>query len=249
MRALVAQPQETKYRADYVEVYGGGLPSTQAHGFGVLQNIISGGINFQAWNLIPSLAQGVGGASRVGNKITDVTLKSTWQFWINPQLANNQTLDATVKVFILKSKSAKAFPGLQSLPAGSLLDAGDATTFDWLPASPLDAKAIDMLPVNKEQFTVLKIHKFRICKNQDSPTGGIGASASPNMERHQTKDFTHTLKHKSAVVYADTNIGGVLPTNLNYFAYVVMYDTNTFANLPVNSVLCNARAQMYFKDA
>ena len=250
VRRLVAAPVETKYVAGIADVYGGGLAAVPALAFGVLQNIISGGTNFQAWNLMPPLLQGTTGASRVGNKIADVTLKSTWQFYINPALPLFQSIDATVKVFILASKSVKTLAALQRVPAGSLLDNGDATSIDWLPLTTQDAKSYDMYPVNKEEFTVLKIHKFRICKNVDSPTGGSGVGSAPNMTAHQTKDFTHTLRHKGPVVYADGNLPGfALPNNLTYFAYVVCWDTNTFLPLPANAVLCNARAHMYFKDA
>jgi len=249
VKKLVAAPVETKYVAQIATVNGGGLPAVDAQAFGVLTTIVSGGPLFAAWQLLPGLQQGTDGHQRMGNKICDVTLKSTWQFYINPNIAQYPTVDATVKVFILKSKTAKNFAALQSVPAGSLLDFGDATSRDWLPASPIEAKTLDMFPVNKEQFSVLKIHKFRICKNFDSPSGGTATGSAPNMISHQTKDFTHTLKHKSTVVYPDNNLGSVQPNNLSYFAYVVAWDTNTFATLPANTILCNARAHMYYKDA
>ena len=250
VKRLVSAPVETKYVASIADVYGGGLPAVPAQGFGVLQNIISGGVNFQAWNLMPPLIEGTSGATRDGNRIGDVTLKSTWQFYINPALPLFQTVDATVKVFILKSKSIKALSALQRISAGALLDNGDATSIDWLPATPTEAKSYDMYPVNKEEFTVLKIHKFRICKNVDSATGGTAVGGAPNMTAHQSKDFTHTMRHKGQVIYPDGNLPGFAqPNNLTYFAYVVCWDTNTFAPLPANAILCNARGHLYFKDA
>lgn len=249
VKKLVAAPVETKYVAQIVDVYGGGLPAVPAQGFGVLQNIISGGSNFQAWNLVPQLIQGVAGNQRIGNKITDVTLKSTWQFYINPQLALFQTIDATVKVFIVKSKSVKALSAIQRLSAGSLLDNGDGTSIDWLPATPLEAKSYDMYPVNKEEFTVVKTHKFRLAKNFDSPTGGTAVGSAPNMTSHQSKDFSHSLRHRGALIYPDNNLPGfALPTNFMLVAYVVCWDTNTFAPLPASSILCNSRSHMYYKD-
>lgn len=249
VKALVAAPVETKYVADIPQVYGGAFGPVPAFAFGVLQTIISGGPSYTAWNLMPDLTQGTQGNDRVGNKISNVTLKSSWQFWINPDISGNPTVDATVKVFILKSRTAKTFEALEAVPAGSLLDTGLGQCIDWQPGTAIDAKYLDTHPVNKEQFTVLKIHKFRICKNQESPTAGIGSAAAPNMTSHQTKDFTHTLKHKGSVVYPDFNLGGSLqPNNLTYFAYVVVYDTNTRAGLPDNTVICNVRSHMYYKD-
>jgi len=245
VKALVAEPIETKYVASTVRASGG----TPAFAFGVLQQIISGTAVQQAWNLLPDLAQGVEGHQRIGNRISDVTLKSSWQFYINPNLAGNPTVDATVKVFILKSKTAKSFDALSAVQADSLLDAGNGSSIDWLPPNPTQAKYLDTFPVNKEQFKVLKIHKFRLCKNQDSPTNGTGSAATPNMTAHQSKDFVHTYTKKGVVSYPDSTLTGSLqPTNLTYFAYVVMYDTNAFTGLPFGTILCNARAQMYYKD-
>jgi len=249
VKALVAAPAETKYVADIPNIYGGVVSPTPAKAFGVLQTIISGGPLYSAWNLMPDLGQGTNASERIGNKISNVTLKSSWQFYINPALANFPTVDATVKVFILKAKSAKTFEALETVPPDSLLDTGLGTSIDWTPANAIDAKYLDTFPVNKEQFKVLKIHKFRICKNQESPTGGVGSSAAPNLTAHQTKDFTHSFTHKGSVVYPDFNLAGSLqPNNLTYFAYVVVYDTNTFASLAANTVLCSVRSHMYFKD-
>lgn len=259
VKKLIMQPAETKYVANTVSVYGGGAPAVPASAFGVLQFINTGGANFNAWNLIPALSPGIesgaagtvitGANQRVGNKISNVRITSTWQFYINPAISNYPTIDATVKVFILKSKSIKSNQQLGNIPAGSLLDLGNGSSGDWSPVSTVSAKENAMYPVNKEQFTVLKIHQFRLCKNGDSPTGGTAAGAAPNMTSHQTKDFTHTYIHKGNVIYPDNNLtGNVMPTNISYFAYVVCYDTNTFQTLPSNSILCNARTHMWFKD-
>lgn len=252
VKKLVKAPAETKYVANIAQVYGGGSPAVQARAFGVLNSIVSGGTSFSAWQLLPLLAEGPSGSERVGNKISDASIRSDWQFYINPGIANYPTVDATVKVFILRSKTAKSFGALQSVPPGSLLDNGDATSIDWTSTNAIDDKALAMYPVNKEQFTVLKIHQFRLAKNADSPTGaGTGAATtpSPNMTSHQTKDFSHAFKHTGQIVYPDGNLtGSLLPTNLTYFAYVVAWDTNSFAVLPANTVLCNVRTHMWFKD-
>lgn len=249
VKHLVRQPAETKYVAAYASVYGGGVAAVPATAFGVLNSIVSGGVGWTPWLLIPPLAEGVAGNQRVGNRITNVYLKSTWQFYINPAISNYPTVDATVKVFIVRAKTAKSFAAVQSIPIGSLLDNGDGTSIDWTSTGANNDKMLDMYPVNKEQFTVLKIHSFRLTKNGDSPTGGTAAGAAPNMTSHQTKNFTHTMSHPGTVIYPDNNLAGnTLPNNISYFAYVVAYDTNSFAVLAANTIIANCRAHMYFKD-
>lgn len=253
VKKLVMAPAETKYRATPALVLAaapvGNLPATA---YGVSTSIISGGVNQQLWQLIPNLTEGITGAERIGNRISNVSLRSDWFFYINPNIAQYPSVDATVKVFILRAKSCKSTGALQTVPVGSLLDAGDGTSIDWTAtATANDSTLLSQYPVNKEVFSVLKIHKFRLCKNPDSPTGGTGAvsSSSPNLTAHQTKEFSHSLKHHGTVTYPDNNLMGyALPINLTYFAFVVAYDTNSFVPLPANTILANVRAHMWFKD-
>jgi len=259
VKKLVAAPMETKYVASATTTLLSSV-ITPVTGYSVLTNIVSGGGSITAWNLIPSLAQAVsgvvgtvvsGGNQRVGNKVANVTFKNDFQFYLNTNLANNVTVDATVKLFICRAKQIRSNYNLTSLSPGTLLDAGDGTSQDWVVATPNDALLNAMLPINKEAFTVLKAYSFRIAKNQEAASGGIGV-ASPNMDTAFARTITYTHKHTSPLVYLDDNITGVgtpeLPTNFNYFAFCVTYESQA-GSLPANAVLCNARNHMWYKDA
>jgi len=259
VKKLVAQPAETKYVASATNTLTSGV-ITSVTGYGLLQTIVSGGGSINAWNLIPNLSQALvsgtagqvvsGGNQRVGNKVSNVTFKNDFQFYINPGLPNNITVDATVKLFICRAKQIKSNYNLTSLSASTLLDNGDGTSVDWNPSSPNDALLLAMLPFNKEAFTIMKSYTFRIAKNQEAQTGGIGV-ASPNMDTAFARTISYTHKHPSSLVYLDDNIVGTtgpyLPTNFNYFAFCVVYDTNA-GTLPANTVICNARNHMWYKD-
>jgi len=260
VKKLVSQPLETKYVAAPTQVLTSGVlgPVT---GYTVLSTITSGGGSISAWSLIPSLPQATetgvagtvvsSGSQRVGNKVAEVTFKNDFQFFINTGLANNVTVDATVKLFICRAKQIRSNYNLTSLSAGTLLDRGDGTSVDWVVPTPNDALLNALLPINKEAFTVLKSYTFRIAKNQEAASGGTGV-ASPNMDQHSARTISYTHKHRSSLVYLDDNITGVgtpeLPTNFNYFAFCVVYESQA-GSLPANAVLCNARNHMWFKDA
>lgn len=262
VKKLVAQPLETKYTADWTKyISGGTLASLIA--FPVNNSIVSGGASTMAWNLIPASYQAVttGGAGqvvsagnlRVGNKISDITIRNDFQFYINPALSNYPTVDATVKLFIVRAKQLKNNYNVTSLPVGGLLDSGNGASVDWPNSSPNDSKMAEMFPVNREQFTVVKTYSFRIAKNQDAQTGGVGAGCSPNMDSAHARTISHTYKHKSNFIYPDENLytGSIyppLPNNFSYMAFCVVYDTNT-GTLPASSVLVNSRSHMWFKDA
>jgi len=260
VKKLVAEPMETKYVAAPTQVLIGGVlqPVT---GYSVNTTITSGGPATSAWSLIPSLPQATSGvvgtpvstgSQRTGNKVAGVSFKNDFQFYINTGLAGNVTVDATVKLFICRAKQIKSNYNLTSLSAGTLLDQGDGTSIDWtIPTGPNDALLNAMLPINKEAFTVLKSYTFRIAKNQEAASGGVGLGGSPNMDSAHARTISYTHKHPSSLLYLDDNVtpAGVpdLPTNFNYFAFCVVYESQA-GSLPANSILCNSRSHMWFKD-
>jgi len=259
VKKLVAQPLETKYVAEPTKVFVSSGVIGDVTGYTVLANIVSGGPNITAWNLIPNCPQATvsglagqvvsGGNQRQGNKVTDVTFKTDFQFYIN-NLSGFPSIDATVKLFICRARQIKSNYNLTSLSPGTLLDAGNGTSIDWSVAAANDALLNAMLPINKEAFTVLKAKTFRIVKNQEANSSGTGTTGAPNLDTPSIRTFSYTHKHKSALHYLDDNVAGNfdLPTNFNYFAFCVVYESQ-IGNLPPNSVLCNARNHMWYKDA
>lgn len=252
VKALVVKPAETKYVSEFARY---------ANNFGVFilgqpisQTVISGGGLNSAWSLIPYLLQAggaVNGATRIGNKVSNVTLKADFQFWINPARTQASTVDYTLKLFILKAKSIKSNALIQSLPVGALLDNGDATSIDWTSFSGAADKALATYPVNKEVFTVCSVKSFRLFVNQGVQSGDVTAGTAPNSTNHESVNFSYTHKHKGNLVYLDNNlIAGtpVVPENLNLFCYAVVYDTNAYAVAAPGIVLGTCRTHMWYKD-
>lgn len=245
VKALVAQPAETKYVAEFAPQTDGGGPVL---GINVDTLIVSGSPTMSSWNLIPSLSQGVQGNQRVGNKISDATIRADFQFWLDPLRPLATTIDYTVKVFIVKPKRLKSNSGLTTLPAGAMLDVGDGTCIDWTPASPVDAKAFALYPVNKELFTVCKIKQFRLMCNQGQQTADPTATSSPNTDKHQQVDFSYTYKHKSGLTYLDNAFTTLIPENLGLICFAVVYDSNAYAPASNTIVKATCRTHMWFKD-
>jgi len=92
VKALVVAPSESKYVADTAVTFNGLTPIM---GLGVATNIVSGGAAITAWTMIPVLTVGAGSQQRLGNKVTDVTIRNDFQFWLNPAVTNNPDSDET----------------------------------------------------------------------------------------------------------------------------------------------------------
>lgn len=257
VKKLVAQPIETKYRAYPGQYFSSPGNYADLSSTAVFNSIVSGGTGTTAWNLIPSVDQAVTTGSagqyittnsvRSGNKISNVTFRNDFQFYLAPTFT--ESCDVTVKLIICRAKQIKSNYNLIDLPVGGLLDLGNSTSQDWSGVSPEERKRLDMLPINREQFTVLKVHKFRLVKNSGDMTGA--ATDTPNLTAHQSKDITYTHKHPSSLVYGDYNIVGSLslPNNYNYFAFCVYWDTNCNPTGDLPPVLVNVRNHIWFKDA
>lgn len=249
VRRLVVSPAETKYVASFAQAYQTG---GNVLGFGVLPNVISGGATSTAWSLIPNLVQSTVAANastRIGNKISNVTIRNDFQFWVNPNRAGVSTIDYMCRVYIMKAKRIKSNAQVQTLPASALLDNGDSTSIDWTTTSAVNDKANALYPVNKEVFTCLKMKTFRLACNQGQQSGDVNPAVAPLMPAHQQFNFSYTHKHKSNLLYVDTNIGTVVPENLNLFCFAVVWDTNAYGTAAVaGNILATVRNHMYFKD-
>lgn len=249
VRALVVAPAETKYVSEFALVAGS---AATVLGYPVLPNIVSGSTFTTAWQLIPRLAQSSVAANqstRVGNKVSNVTVRADFQFWINPTRPAAASADYMVRVFIVKAKRIKSNAQIITLPAAALLDGGDSTSFDWTPSSSVADKALAMYPINKEMFTVCKTKTFRLCVNQGGQTGDPTVGNAPLLDRHQHHEFSYTHKHKSNLIYVDNNIGTNVPENLNLFCYAVVWDANANPSpFTAGNVLASCRTHMWFKD-
>jgi len=247
VKALVVAPAETKYVAEQAVSFNGALP---IQGFSVPSNLISGGAGLTAWTMIPRTQQGPGAQDRIGNRVTNVTLRTDFQFWLNPNIAGLPTADYTVIMYIIKPKLLNTNSSALVLPANNFFDNGTGARFDYISSGlPIADKSVQMFPVNKEQFTVLKKYKFRLAKNQDAQTNGIGAGCSPNLAMAQTRDFSYTYKHKGTLIYPTPATGlSQVPENLSLMAFACVWDTNAAVVPALGAVLCNSRSHMYYKD-
>jgi len=210
------------------------------------------------WNsVIPSVAQGNGQNQRSGNEITNCKIRCKWRFWLNPGQIGTQNLK--IRLYVLESKRIKSEILLNTagVDIGKLLNRGDGVMVDWSPTggvtSGQEAQQYSMMPINFDDFKVLKQKTFHLVKNvgnvQDDVVNG------PNQNLHASADYdcSFTLPKLIFDNFVSTT-GNVFATNRAIMFYVVAYPANSDPNIyadPTAQLLpqYSFRSDMFYKDA
>jgi len=182
----------------------------------------------------PSITKGTGPFNRIGQSITPT--KCYVDFDIGFAREQPNSFDYNCHLYMLRCKGVKAYINRNSIPINNLLD--DSLTSQLFDGYPSTA----MLPVEKNNFTVLHHKKFRL-------TRLAGSSIAQNAENiHCNKRIRLAYKSKK-LVYDDTLDSG-FPSNdlvIWVFGYTPVRpdEAPPFVGTPIQ---ITSRVSMYFKD-
>lgn len=232
--------------------------------------ILSGLVNVQAYNTIRTKLSPVGTTAfnylrnclpviansgtatndLLGAKLRAVSLKTMFHF--NLDTANAVSQDIMVKVFFLQSRNAKNYTvALNGLPGGNLLRTGNASEDDWVPASGVDPRFQNQLPLNKLAWTG-STKSFRLSKNGGTLNGQATGAVPVISNGIASYDFTHDWKIGGKVLKYDESDNSGMPENyLPLIGVVAWYPDGTPVGaqdtvMPVNFTFTS---HFYFKDA
>jgi len=186
----------------------------------------------------------------IGAKTKIVSLKTYLHF--NLAANDTQSDDIMVKVFFLISRNAKNLTVANTgLPAGNLLRTGAGQEQDWVPASGIDERYLNQLPLNTLSFTGTS-RTFRLSKNPGQLNGGTSSAVPVLAGGAASYDFSYDWKVKGKVLKYDESDGSLFPENyLPLVCAVAWYPDGTSVG-PQDStmpVFITASNHLYFKDA
>jgi len=197
-------------------------------------------------SVVPTLLQGTAQNQRIGNSVSDCKIHCKWNIFLDQSTA--KSYDYSVKIFLLESKRIKSENVLAGgADPGPLLNAGNGTSINWLDTNPNISTFNDFLPVNTEDWTVKKIFKRRLVKNNgtqnyDANTGNVPNVSSP----HAQSSFGCVIKVPKMLYNNDDSF----PSNHTYVWYAVYWlnsngSINSDGNVPPKLQFAS---QMYYKD-
>jgi len=235
--SVVNRREETKYVSEYIAqnqlvTAGASVP---------------GNLN----RMIVGIAQGTADNERIGDKINPVraVTRITVHFQATPSGGPNGPFsDVEVHCLVLAVKGARTSATVALTPANTLLKLGNGANGDPSVGTYTQTafiENINHLPVNTDQFTVLKKYKHRFAKGDFDLNGP--ASAAAGAQRSVTSPchtFTYGWK-PPALDYNDS--ADVFPTN--HYPVYIMWVSALDGGPYSGNVTYGTQTQMYFKDA
>ena len=230
--AVVNQKEETKYSGEWT---GSAL---------IIQpSVVVPGNLYRA---IARTTQGNGDNQRIGDSIQPTRARVLFSVGFNTNSA--YLVDQIVNIYLLRVKGATTPATVAAVPAHTLLKVGDGTNRDAdEPNQQLMVNELNRLPINTDQFTVMKHFRFRMAKGLGFPNsaGPPGAGDTSTTITHQPIKYLSYSYKPPTLKYNEA--GDTLPTN--HYPVWCAWVTNVDGSTSQAQVNISVRAELYFKDA
>lgn len=186
----------------------------------------------------------------IGAKCKIMSLKTVFHF--NLDTANAVSQDIMVKVFFLQSRNVKNYSvAFNGLTGGNLLRTGNAGEEDWVPATGVDSRFLNQLPINKLSWTGTS-KTFRLSKNGGTLNNQTTGAVPVLGNGIASYDFTHNWKANGKTLRYDEGDGSNYPENyLPLIGIVAWYPDGTPVGaqdtvMPVNVTFSS---HLWYKDS
>lgn len=238
IKKVLYRQLETKYVAEQVQLSGYVIPAD-----------ITPNIDFHT--MLPKLSiQGATATNnqREGDTVMPIRARIAGHVWLDQSPAVAKII--YVKLYMVTPKAVKSNQTIgttnpnSNLPDG-LLDDGTQDPVKWF-ATGQDLQSF--YPVNKENYTVMKVFNFKFANNGGGPIGqAVGASTNTGCSDRYS--FTHSWTPPKLKYALDAD---KYPTNHNPIFFAVIYspgfNCGTDASL-TGAVKMNWNLDMSYKDA
>ena len=208
----------------------------------ISNTLITGGLNSQLHPVIPNMQQGSESFQRVGTRIECQRLNVNCQVDFDPNFLEN--FDGWVRFYFVTNKSDKSQTPFTNIPPDQFLDVGNGSSIDWSVTQPsLSA----LYPVKNEEWTLLKMHTFKMSKNVEKTTGSATNTYATNVG-HSSHLFNFKLRCPKKLIYEDSS-ALVYPTNHAIFLGIVWWASDsTQYGQDTNVLRATVHSHMYYKD-
>jgi len=235
---VVNRKEETKFVSEYI-----------AQNVGLTAGaVVPANLN----RMLVPVAQGPGDNQRIGDRINPIraVTRITVHFQSTPTGGTSGPCsDLEVNCLVLAVKGARTSATVALTPAGSLLKIGNGNNQDPGPVGTYTQanfiENINHMPVNTDQFTVLKRFKHRFAKGDydlNGPASGTGnAQKSVHSPCHT---FTYAWK-PPALEYNEAV--DTFPTN--HYPVYIMWVSALDAGSYGGNVYYGTKTELFYKDA
>lgn len=207
----------------------------------------------EMYPLIPKVNQTVAGAAentyeRLGDTIQPLSIKTNWHIALGvaPRTSNIRCV-----LYCLQHKSIKQFQDLAVYTQGpNMLKTGTVGL-----TSEYGGRIVDEnLPINTDEFTLLKKFTFNLMSNVGVPNNDTTAGNSPNVTP-SFKNLSYTYKVKGQLKYTPptptpATPAGVYPNgHAPFWVFGYSHTDGSAADVLNRDVIVSALTQITYKDA
>lgn len=194
----------------------------------------------EIYNCIPGVQQGPDSFNRIGQTIKPTRLECNW--WISHQDVN-RTGNMVATLFVLRHKTYRSFASVVAgANMGQLLTQGDQGYTGYTGLIQQTS-----LPVNSEQFTVVKRYVIPIEKNyglmNDDGTTGVSPNTGRCWKHIKAVFKLPTLKYDEGSAAVDPNNQGL------FWCLGYAHPDGTGPNLVNQDIQVSTAMNLYYKDA
>lgn len=194
----------------------------------------------EVYNCIPSIEQGTDSFNRIGQTVKPTRLECNW--WVSHNDVERSG-NMVVRLYVLRHKTYRSFASVVAgANMGELLTQGDQgyTGYDGLIQQ-------HSLPVNSEQFTLVKAYDIPIEKNvgllQDDATAGNAPNTGRVWKHIKAVFKLPTLKYDEGAAAVDPNNQAL------FWCLGYAHPDGTAPNVVYQDIQVSTAMNLYYKDA
>lgn len=203
----------------------------------------------EMYSLIPKVSEGLENWQRENDDLTPVNIRTNWHIALSTA---NRSMNIRVVLYCLQHKSIKHFPDLSPIVSLKHLKTGNGSGTPPGIQEYNGRIGDEDLPINKEEYTLLKCFKFNLMANVGTPNGDTTDGNSPNtIPSYKNLSFTYPCKRQLRYSPDGPGAGSAVYPNGHAPFWVLGYSHTD--GTPADTLFQDVRVawvtQMTYKDA
>ena len=198
----------------------------------------------EMYSLIPKCVQGAGTYQRIEDSVQPMSITTNWHIALGTSV---RTSNIRCVLYCLQHKSIKFFPDLaNAYPATgpNILKTGTVAL-----TSNYGGRIVDEnLPINTDEFTLLKKFTFNLIANVGTPNGDATTGNSPNAVP-SFKNLSYTYKLKSPLKYTPDGVTDLPNGHAPFWVFGYSHTDGSAPDVTFRDVCVSYITKMTYKDA
>jgi len=203
----------------------------------------------EMYSLIPAVREGLENWERANDDLTPTNIRTNWHIALGTA---NRSMNIRCVLYCLQSKSIKHYPDLAAVTSLKFLKTGNPSGTPPGIQEYNGRIGDEDLPINKEEYTLLKVFKFNLMSNVGAPNGDTTDGNSPNtLPSYKNLSYTYPCKRQLRYTPDGPGAGGTVYPNGHapFWVFGYSHTDGTPADTLYQDVRVTSVTQMTYKDA